>query len=250
MIILKNEEEIKIMRKAGEIATGALKAVVKKARVGVSTLELDRIAYNYIKEKGAESSFKKVEDYKYTICATPNEEVVHGVPRENYKLKNGDILGIDVGAFYRGFHSDTAETILIGSARSEGVEKFLETGKRALKEAIEKAQVGNRVGDISSAIQTLVEGDGYSVVRELVGHGVGRELHEDPFVPGVGSAGKGELLKEGMVIAVEVIYNKGKPEVTLLDDGWTFVTKDRELSGLFENTVAITKKGPMVLTKL
>lgn len=250
MITLKTEDDIRIMRKAGQIAALALQKVVEEAKEGVSTLELDRIAENYIFEQGAEPSFKRVEDYQYTICVSPNDAVVHGLPRDNYKLKKGDVLGIDVGAYYRGFHSDTAKTVVIGSENESDKMSFIKKGQEALNEAIKKATMGNHIGDISSTIQKIIEGAGFSVVRELVGHGVGKELHEDPYVPGVGVAGKGEILKEGLVIAIEVIYNKGKPAVTLSKDGWTFFTKDGELSGLFEDTVAVTKNGPKVLTTL
>lgn len=249
MVILKTKKELKIMCRAGQIAAGALEAVLKKAKPGVTTLALDKIAQDYIIKQGASPSFKEVSGYRHSICATPNEAVVHGIPT-NYELKEGDVLGVDVGAYYRGFHSDTAKTILIGGKFAEEKKKFLLTGEKALKEAIKKAQVGNRIGDISATIQNIVEGEGFSVVRELVGHGVGRELHEDPLVPGFGKKGSGLVLKEGMVIAIEVIYNRGSKAIYLLSDGWTIVTRDKKVSGLFEQTVSITSNGPVVLTQV
>lgn len=234
------------MREAGRISALAMVEVEKNLKPGVTTLEIDQIVEKVFKENGAESAFKKVDDYKHSICATPNDWVVHGIPG-NYTLKEGDIVGIDLGALYKGYNSDMAETYMIGKVPEE-TKKFLKVGKDALLKAIEKARVGNRVGDISSTIQTIVEGEGYSVVKELVGHGVGKTLHEDPMIPGRGKSGTGEPLQEGMVIAIEIIYNQGKPGISLLDDGWTIVTKDGSLAGLFERTIAITKKGPVVLT--
>lgn len=248
MIYLKTRDEIKIMKKAGAIAASTMREVEKSIRPGVRAVELDKIAENKIKSLGAESSFKKVEGYKHTICATPNDWVVHGVPGE-YELLEGDIVGIDLGAYYKGFHSDIAYTFPVGKV-NEKSKKFLETGKKALKEATTQVKVGGKIGDISQTIQSLVENAGYSVVRELVGHGVGRELHEDPLVPGIGKKGTGDEIKEGLVIAVEVIYNQGKPAVKLLPDGWSISTADGLLGGLFELTVAATKKGPLVLTPL
>ncbi len=234
------------MRRAGQISALAMEEVAKNIRVGVTTLELDKLVEGVFKENGADSAFKKVENYQYSICTTPNDWVVHGIPG-NYKLSDGDVVGIDLGALVDGYNSDMAQTFTVGQV-SEDAQKFLETGEKALKEAITQAKIGNRVGDISAAIQNCVEGAGYSVVRELVGHGVGKSLHEDPMIPGRGEKGSGPLLEEGLVIAVEVIYNQGKAGVVLLDDGWTIATKDGSLAGLFERTIAITKKGPVVLT--
>ncbi len=234
------------MREAGRISALAMKEVEKHLKPGISTLEIDRIVEKVFKEHGADSAFKKVEKYKYSICTTPNDAVVHGIP-DGYRLKDGDIVGIDLGALYKDYNSDMAETFIIGTVSKE-TRKFLETGKKALWEAIKQAKPGNRVGDISNKIQSIVEGGGYSVVKELVGHGVGKVLHEEPMIPGKGKKGAGELLQEGMVIAVEIIYNLGKPGIMLLDDGWTIASKDGSLAGLFERTIAITKKGPVVLT--
>lgn len=244
---LKTKEEIEIMAQAGRITALALGEVAKHVKKGVTGLELDQIAEEVIRKHGATPSFKTVEDYQYTTCVTENELVVHGLPT-NVPLEEGDIVGVDIGALYKGFHSDMAETFPVGKVSSDTA-KFLKTGKKALDKAIESIKLGGRVGDISETIQKTVEGAGYSVVRELVGHGVGSELHEDPLIPGVGKKGTGPVLEEGMVIAVEIIYNEGKPAVALLDDGWSIVSKDGSLSGLFERTLAITKKGPVVLTR-
>ncbi|HEX7456297.1 MAG TPA: type I methionyl aminopeptidase [Candidatus Nanoarchaeia archaeon] len=247
MIYLKTKEEIKLIHKAGQIAAAAMREVAGNIRPGVKSSDLDKIAENKIRQLGAESSFKTVDGYKHSICTTPNELVVHGIPGD-YVLRNGDILGVDLGAYYKGFHSDMAQTFPVGQV-SEEREKFLKVGNLALKGAIKQVKVGGRIGDVSDAIQTVVEGAGYSVVRELVGHGVGRELHEDPLVPGVGKKGAGEEIKEGVVLAIEVIYNQGPPSIQLLPDGWTISTKDGSYSGLFERTLAATKKGPLVLTQ-
>jgi len=243
---LKTRREIETMAESGKITAKALAEVAKYIKAGATGLELDSIATRVIKEAGAQPSFRTVEDYQYSICVTRNEMVVHGIP-DSKPFREGDVIGVDIGSLYKGFHSDMAETYTVGKV-GQDVEKFLQVGKKALKAAIAQAKVGHRIGDISSAIQTTVEEGGYSVVRELVGHGVGRALHEDPLVPGVGKANSGERLQEGIVIAIEVIYNSGKPAVILLSDGWTIATRDGSLSGLYERTIAITKKGPVVLT--
>ncbi len=243
---LKTKQEIAIMRQAGRISALAMAQVAKKIAPGVTTLELDNLVESIFKANGAESAFKKVEDYQYSICATPNDWVVHGIP-DKTALKVGDIVGIDLGAYYQGFNSDMAQTFIVGKVAPE-VERFLKIGEETLKNAIAQAKVGNFVGDISATIQEGIEGAGYSVVKELVGHGVGRVLHEDPMIPGRGKKGTGKVLEEGLVIAVEIIYNQGKPQVVLLDDGWTIASGDGSLGGLFERTIAITSNGPVILT--
>lgn len=266
MIDLKTEEEIEVMRQGGRILAEALKEVLNHVRVGVSELELDKLAEKLILEKGGEPGFKKVDGYRHAICISTNDVVVHGVPTA-YKLKEGDVVGIDCGVFYKGFHTDMAQTVRIkdeparNASQSDAggglmikeneVDRFLETGERAMWEGIKAARLGNRIGDISKAIQNVVEGQGYSVVRSLIGHGVGRELHEEPEVPGFlsGPILKTPLLKIGMTIAIEVIYNMGKSDVVYSNsDGWTIKTKDGSLSGLFERTIAITQNDPEVLT--
>lgn len=245
----KTKEEIALMRKSGEICAKALLQVLQKVAPGVTTLELDTIANKAIKKQGAEISFQTVDKYPYTICVSVNDEVVHGLPTK-YKLQSGDIIGIDIGALYKGWHSDLAETVTVGNVNPK-TKAFLKTGKQALRAAITQANPGNHIGDISSAMQRVVEGNGYAVVRALTGHGVGRELHEEPAIPCFGNTGKGELLTENMVIAIEVIYNMAKSDVVWKnDDGWTISTADGSLSGLFERTVAITKNGPEVLTQI
>ncbi len=248
MIYLKTKNEIEIIHKAGQITAAAMEEVAKNIRPGIKTGELDKIVEDKIKKLGGESSFKKVKGYKHSICATPNDWVVHGIPG-NYTLRSGDVIGIDLGAFYKGFHSDMAQTFVVGAVSKE-IENFLSVGKKALKEAIKKVKIGNKIGDISSTIQDIVEGAGYSIVRELVGHGVGRDLHEDPLIPGLGKKDTGAQIKEGMVLAVEIIYNQGSQKIQLLDDGWSISTKDGSVSGLFERTVTPTKKGPLVLTRM
>lgn len=251
MINIKTQKEIEIMQRGGKILADTLWEVLKNIKPGVSELEIDALAEKLIKERGGESGFKKVEGYKHTICVSTNDVCVHGIPG-GYRFKEGDVVGIDCGVYLDGFHTDMSETIIVGNAKDENVNKFLKVGKIALNEGISQAKIGNRVGNISQVIQRIVEKENkYSVVRTLVGHGVGHELHEEPEVPGylMERLDQTPLLKEGMVIAIEVIYNMGKPDLILDDDDWTLRTKDGKLSGLFERTVAITKSGPLVLTK-
>src|SRR5258706_12701178 len=249
MIPIKTPQEIKIMEKGGKILAEALQEGLDYAKPGISELDLDHLAEELIIKQGGEPGFKRVEGYKHTICISTNDVVVHGIPT-NYKLKEGDIVGIDCGVFLEGFHTDMSETIRIRNVElgikdsNDRVDKFLDTGKNALELAIQQVKPGNHIGHISKTIQMIVEGGGYSVVRELIGHGVGRELHEDPEVPGYlsGKIDNTPLLKEGMVIAVEIIYNMGRKEVVYSGkDDWTIKTKDGSLSGLFERTVAVTK---------
>lgn len=255
MIEIKSDGEIRIMRAGGKILAQILAELIQKSKPNVNLLEIEDLANLLCRKWQVEPSFKKVPGYKYTTCLCVNEAVVHGIPK-NYRLKNGDILGIDVGIFYRGFHLDAAQSILIGKGSKTDFEdkrRFLEIGKRALKEAIMAAKVGNYVGNISYAIQKNIEGAGYSVVRSLTGHGVGRKLHEDPSIPGFlrGEIEKTLPLQSGMTLAIEVIYNQGKSAVEYANnDGWTIKTKDNSPAGLFEDTVVISSKGPIVLTKM
>lgn len=255
MIHLKTEGEIEIMRQGGKILAEVLREVLDHAKPGVSELELDQLAEKLILAKGGEPGFKKVEGYKHTICISTNDVVVHGIPT-GYKLKEGDVVGIDCGVYYKSFHTDMAQTIRVQNSESiiqnDEVHKFLKTGERAMWEGIKAARAGNRVGNISKSIQDTVEEQGYSVVRSLIGHGVGKELHEEPEIPGFldGPILKTPLLKIGMTIAIEAIYNMGKSEVVYSGiDGWTIKSKDGSLSGLFERTIAITEKGTVVLTQ-
>ena len=250
MVNLRSKEELELMRESGRITGLALKEVLKNIKVGVTGLELDKIAEEEMKKLGGESSFKTVEGYSWTTCVTVNEQVVHGIPTERV-LKEGDLVSIDLGALYKGWHTDAAWSVLVSGeerdSRQSEKKKFIAVGEEALWLGIKQATDGNRVGDISEAIQTKVEGSGYSIVRSLVGHGVGKELHEDPEVPGYGKKGTGMILRKGMTIAIEVIYNMGNKEVLLNDDGWTIVSADGSLAGLFEMSVIVDKK-PEVLT--
>lgn len=256
MIHIKNETELTAMRKGGKMLSDTLWEVISSVKPGVSEIELDSLAEKLIREKGGEPGFKKVPGYNHTICAATNDVVVHGIPTD-YRLQEGDVICVDCGVYYNSFHTDMAETIRVQSAKCKAqseedeVDKFLNVGKRALDEAIKVAKPGNRVGHISKVIQDIVEKEhGYSIVRSLVGHGVGKKLHEPPEVPGflAEPIGKTPELKEGMTIAIEVIYNMGGKDVVMDDDGWTIRTKDGSLSAVFERSVVITKNGAELLT--
>src|SRR3989338_7588566 len=256
MIHYKTREEVKTMAYGGAILAEVLFEVLKHAKVGVSELELDNLAETLVRKKGAEPGFQKVEGYKHSTCISTNEVVVHGIPTE-YRLKEGDVIGIDCGVYYKGFHTDAAHTVLVQkskvkSQKSGEADTFLKIGEKAMWEGIKAAKAGSRVGHISKTIQEIVEGAGDSGVRSLIGHGVGRDLHEEPEIPGFlgKDITKTLLLKEGMTIAVEVIYTIGKADVEYTrQDGWTIKTVDGSISGLFERTIAITENGPVVLTK-
>ncbi len=247
---IKTPEEITIMRKAGRMLGEVLEETLKNVKPGVTELALDTIAEKLTFEKGGEPGFRKVPGYKHTICVATNSVVVHGIPKER-KLVEGDIIGIDGGVFLEGFHSDMAETVAVGNVKPE-LKKFLQAGKDAMYAGIRQAKAGNRVGDISQAVQEIVEKQGgYSVVRSLVGHGVGRELHEDPQIPGYleKKIEHTPLLEAGMTIAVEVIYNMGGRKVVYEgSDDWTIESEDGSLSGVFERTIVITEAGPELLT--
>ncbi|MBI3283150.1 type I methionyl aminopeptidase [Candidatus Curtissbacteria bacterium] len=243
---IKTKKEIELMKISGHIASSALKKVLSAVKPGVRTIELDKIANDEIARLGASPSFTTVEDYKWTTCITINEEVVHGIPSTR-EIKEGDIVSIDTGAIYEGYHSDLATTVPVGEV-TQDVRKFLEVGKKTLEKAISEATIGNTIGDISETIQAMIEGAGYGVVKSLSGHGVGRELHEEPQVPGFGKRGYGPKIKQGMTLAIEAIYAQKSGEVFLKKDGWTITTKDGSLGGLFEQTLAVTENGPIVLT--
>lgn len=246
----KTPEQIEIMAAGGAILARVIDLVLEKAAPGITTRQLDEYAEQLIRESGAFPSFKMEKGYFFATCMCVNEVVVHGIPNGE-PLKEGDILGVDIGVFYQGFHTDASWTVVIGKVFSEKRRRFLRTGQLALQAAIEKCFPGRRVGEISREIGRIITQAGYSPVKQLVGHGVGRDLHEDPEIPCY-SRGKVENtaeIKEGMVLAIEVIYNMGKsPVIYHNDDGWTIATRDGLPSGLFEYTVAVTANGPRVLT--
>lgn len=249
MIHLKSPSEIKLMGQGGKILGEVLEIIIKKAKAGIKLSLLDKIAETEIVKRGALPSFKMVGGYKWSICACVNKVVVHGVPNK-YSLKEGDILGLDCGVFYKGFHTDAAYTIYVGRVSKE-VETFLATGKKALDRAVSQAKTGNYIFDISKAIEDTVETYGYSVVKTLVGHGIGRNLHEEPEIPCFAKDKREDSPKivDGMTLAIEVIYNMGSDKVVKSGhDGWTIKTQDGTISGLFEATVATTHHGCIVLT--
>lgn len=249
MIILKTSREIAIMREAGKISQKALRLAGEAVEPGVSTWELDRIVREYIEKSGATPSFLGYGDFPASACISVNNTVIHGIPSKKQILKKGDIVSIDVGAYYGGFHGDNAWTFPCGEI-SEDAQKLLDATREGLFKGIDMARPGNRLGDIGSAVQEYVEARGYSVVREFVGHGVGAKLHEDPSVPNYGKAGRGVRLLPGMVIAIEPMVNQSDYRVKVLGDGWTTQTIDGKLSAHFEHTVAITNDGPVILTSL
>lgn len=242
----KSDEEIEIIRESGQILGKAHAEIAKIISPGIKTKELDKVAYQYIMDNGGVPSFKGYQGFPHTLCISVNEVVVHGMPGE-YELKEGDIISVDCGVKYKGFHSDSAYTYPIGQI-SEEVKRLLTITKESLYRGIEEAIVGNRVGDIGFAVQSFVEKEGYTVVRELVGHGLGKNLHEKPEVPNYGNRGKGLKLEENLVIAIEPMINMGKKNVVQEKDGWTIRTADRMPSAHFEHTVAIKKGKADILT--
>ena len=247
MIKIKSQEEIKIMREACRITRDALKVVQDSIKVGVSTKELDKIAYDFIKSQGATPSFKNYCGYPASICASVNDTIVHGIPSNDIILREGDIISIDIGAKYKGYHGDAARTYPVGKIDSK-VKKLIKITEQSFFEGIKDLKSGAFVGDISHRIQTFVEKNGYSIVRELVGHGVGKELHEDPMVPNFGKAGSGPRLNANTVIAIEPMVNMGDRNVVFHSDGWTCKTRDGLPSAHYENTVLITENGVEILT--
>ncbi len=249
MIVLKTSRELSIMRKAGLISQKALRLAGEAVKPGVSTWEIDKLVRQYIESEGATPSFLGYDGYPASACISVNDVVIHGIPSKETILKKGDIVGIDVGAYYKGYHGDNAWTFPCGEI-SESAESLLSATEQALFLGIEKAKPGGRLGDIGHAIAEYVEARGYSVVRDFVGHGVGANLHEDPSVPNYGTAGRGVRLVSGMVIAIEPMINEHGPAVRVLPDGWTVKTRDGGLSAHFEHTVAITSDGNTILTAL
>ena len=247
MVQLKSTAEIDQMRKAGKITGQILAELGEMIRPGVSTADLDLFAQVRTTELGAKPAFKGYQGFPGALCVSINEEVVHGIPSKKRLLNEGDIIGIDFGIVLDGWYGDSAKTYCVGKVSSD-IEKLVKTTEKCLYLGIEQAKAGNHLFDIGFAIQNFVESHGFSVVREFVGHGIGRNLHEDPQVPNFGAKGKGMLLKPGMVLAIEPMINAGKPEVKVLNDGWTAVTVDRKWSAHFEHTIAITEQGNEILT--
>ena len=247
MVVLKTSRELKAMRDAGRISSRALTLAGEAVEPGVSTLEIDRIVRKYIEEQGATPSFLNYGGFPASACISVNDVVIHGIPRKNQILKQGDIVSIDVGAFYEGFHGDNAWTFPCGEVSKEA-QALMDVTRESLFKGINAARPGNRLGDIGSAVQRYVEARGYSVVRDFVGHGVGAELHEDPSVPNYGTPGRGVRLLPGMTIAIEPMVNQGVHTVETLSDNWSVVTSDGKLSAHFEHTIAITPDGPVILT--
>jgi methionyl aminopeptidase len=248
-IYLKSKDEVEKLRAVNRIVAAVLDAVEAACKPGATTWDLNEIADGKLKAMGATSAFLGYHGYPAVLCTSVNEVVVHGIPRRDLVLKDGDIIGIDFGCFKDGFCGDSARTLAIGNATDEAKQLMAAT-KESLDRAIEQCKPGNRLQDIGWAVQSHVEPLGYSVVRTFVGHGIGRAMHEDPPVPNYGSPGKGLRLKPGLVLAIEPMVNAGTHEVEVLADGWTAVTKDRKLSAHFEHSVAITEEGPVVLSQL
>jgi methionyl aminopeptidase len=249
MIILKSKEEISKIARASRIVAEVLQELRRMIKAGVTTAELDQTAERMIRERGGEPAFKGYRNFPATLCASINEEVVHGIPSPGRVLREGDIIGLDLGAIYEGYYGDSAVTVPVGAV-PDSVRRLLEVTEESLYEGISRVRQGNRLSDVSHAIQACVEEAGYSVVTDFVGHGIGRSLHEEPQVPNFGEPGKGPRLKEGMVLAIEPMVNMGRPEVRILDDGWTAVTRDGSLSAHFEHTVAVSDDGPLILSRL
>lgn len=246
MISLKSKRELALMRKASKIVHSVLEELEKRIAPGITTLELDRIAAELIGKEKARASFKNYHGYPANICASVNDEVVHGIPSKR-KLNEGDIVSVDVGVCYDGYHADAARTWGVGSISTEASE-LIEVTRESFFKGIEAIKAGSRLGDLSNTIQRHVEANKYAVVRDFVGHGIGSELHEEPQIPNFGEAHSGPILEEGMTLAIEPMVNRGTWKVRVLDNKWTVVTQDGALSAHYENTVVVTKEGVEVLT--
>ena len=248
MIIYKSPSEVDAMRKAGRIVAGTIDATLAAVRPGASTADLDTVADTYIKERGALASFKGYRGFPASICASLNDEVVHGIPSPKRILRSGDILSLDFGAIWEGFHADAAVTVFVGEPPSAEAEKLVRVTEEALEAAISQIRPGGHLSDVSHAVQQVVEGAGFAVVREYVGHGVGRSLHEDPQIPNYGPLGRGPELRPGLVVAVEPMVTMGDWKTRVLADDWTVVTADGSLAAHFEHTIVVTEEGHEVLT--
>ena len=246
MITLKSKREIELLKEAGHIVYLTLQYLRPHIKAGIKTIELDRLAEDFIRSKGATPSFKGYEGFPYTLCISINDEVVHGFPSER-TLKDGDIISIDIGACYKGYHGDSAWTYQVGEISNEA-KYLLEHTEKALYEGIKQAKVGNRIGDISAAVEKYATKHNLGVVKELVGHGVGTSVHESPDVPNYGKEGTGPKIKDGMVIAIEPMLTSGSPDIYVEDNDWTVVTDDGSLSAHYEHTIAVTNDGVIILT--
>jgi len=247
-IVCKSAAEIEKMRRSGHIVRQVLDHLRSLVAPGVTTMDLERAAENKIKELGAKPAFKGYYDYPCVLCTSLNDEIVHGIPSEKRVLKAGDIVSIDCGVVMDGYYGDAAITVPVNGLRPE-TRKLLDVTEASLYKGIEQARIGNAIGDVGAAVQEYVEANGFSVVREFVGHGIGTKLHEEPQVPNFGTRGHGARLREGMVLAIEPMVNSGKPGARVLDDKWTAVTTDGSYSAHFEHCVAVTKNGPLILTQ-
>ena len=248
MIVLKTGRELKVMREACRISAEALKLAGSAVEPGVTTAELDKIAEKYILSQGATPNFKNYNGYPATACISINNEVIHGIPSKKRVIQAGDIVSIDLGACFEGYHGDNAATFACGDISDEA-KRLMDTTRESLYEGIAAAVSGGRLGDIGAAVQQYVEKRGYSVVRQFVGHGIGTKLHEAPEVPNFGTQGRGIRLMPGMTLAIEPMINIGGPDVKIMPDGWTVLTKDGSLSAHFEHTIVITPDGPQIMTK-
>ena len=247
MIQLKNSAQISIMMEAGRITGESLLLARERVREGVTTKELDRVIREYIEKQGARPSFLGYGGFPASACISVNDEVIHGIPSKNRVLREGDVVKIDVGAFYKGFHGDSARTIPVGKVSDEAL-KLIEVTRQSFFDGVAQLKAGNRIGDVGSAIQTRVESNGFSVVKRYIGHGIGHELHESPDVPNYGTAGRGTRLCVGMALAIEPMVNIGSEEVYELADGWTVKTRDKSLSAHYENTCVLTSDGVVITT--
>jgi methionyl aminopeptidase len=248
MITVKTEEEIKIMGESGKILASVMKELEKMIKPGITTLELDKAAEAFILSANAVPAFKNYDGFPYSLCASVNENVVHGYP-SNYVLKNGDIIGLDLGVLYKGYYSDMAITVAVGEISFEA-KRLINVAKKSLRLGIKKVRPGNTVGDIGNTIQRCVEDQGFGVVRDLCGHGIGKKLHEDPKIPNFGKRSAGEILKEGMVICIEPMISAGDWHLKKAQDGYGYATKDGSISAHFEHTILVTKNGARILTEL
>jgi methionyl aminopeptidase len=247
MIIIKSKKELEIMREAGRIVAGAHALIRRNIRVGITTEELDKLVEEYIHGHNAIPSFKGYNGFPASICTSVNEQVIHGIPGP-VSLKDGDIVSVDIGAIYNGYHGDAAKTHPVGNV-SPRAQQLMKVTKEAFFTGLKYARPGYRLSDISHAIQTHVEKQGYSVVKAFVGHGIGQNMHEEPQIPNFGPPGKGIRLRPGMTLAIEPMINEGTDQVVILEDRWTVVTEDRKLSAHYEHTIAITEGEPIILTK-